>query len=463
MFFLLDPNTTATPTSNSSLSLIIIISSVAGPLVLVLITVLVIFIVICGVTRRTKKAIKNLEAQSIYVGGGEGTIGNSYAAMQSLMSVRNPFEILSDYNLEYNYALLEVVDRLGEGYFGIVYKSTAPGLSSDFVAVKTLKYQELDMLGKFAKEAWTCARFDHENVIKLLGVCTNGAQKCMIFEYMELGSLDGLLRKSSPSSPDYNPQDTHLLTPYQFLNVSIQLARGLVYLSSLNFVHRDIASRNCLVDSSYKAKIADFGLSRNIGGQNYYRVGSGKNLLPIRWMPPEAIFFSTFTLKSDVWSFGVLLWEIYTYGRLPYGGLTNHEVIDNIRGARVLDKPDLCPLGVYDIMRACWNQVPAKRVSITTILERLETYERGEAIPHRNYANLMPQSDLIGPLSTPPPMVKLEMAPMNAPPSVTTSDHRISMETSICPQLLDSIASDGTIKKGGGDDNENAMLLAMSI
>ena len=422
------------PNSKSFPSLIIIISSTAGPVLLVFLIISVLMVVLCLVIKRKKKMVKELE-RSNFNGeiGGEGTIGNSYAAMQSLVSVRNPFEFLSDYNLEYNYALLEVVDRLGEGYFGIVYKSTAPGLSSDFVAVKTLKYQELDMLGKFAKEAWICAQFDHENVIKLLGVCTNGAEKCMIFEYMELGGLDGLLRKSSPSSPDYNPQDTHLLTPYQFLNVSIQLARGLVYLSSLNFVHRDIASRNCLVDSSYTVKIADFGLSRNIGGQNYYRVGSGKNLLPIRWMPPEAIFFSTFTLKSDVWSFGVLLWEIYTYGRLPYGGLTNHEVIDSIRGAKILDKPDLCPLGVYDIMRTCWNQVPAKRVSMMTILERLETYERGEVIPHRNYANLMPQNnDLIGPVMSP---VELEMTPVN---SLTISDHRVNVETSMRPQSLDS-------------------------
>ena len=437
------------PNSKSFPSLIIIISSTAGPVLLVFLVMSVLMVVLCLVIKRKKRMVKKLEKIS-FDGEieGEGTIGNTYAAMQSLMSIRNPFEILSDYNLEYNYVLLEVVDRLGEGYFGIVYKSTAPGLSSGFVAVKTLKYQELDMLGKFAKEAWICAQFDHENVIKLLGICTNGAQKCMIFEYMELGGLDGLLRKSSPSSPDYNSQDTHLLTPYQFLNVSIQLARGLVYLSSLNFVHRDIASRNCLVDSSYTAKIADFGLSRNIGGQNYYRVGSGKNLLPIRWMPPEAIFFSTFTLKSDIWSFGVLLWEIYTYGRLPYGGLTNHEVIDSIRGARVLDKPDLCPLGVYDIMRTCWNQVPAKRVSMTTILERLETYERGEVIPHRNYANLMPQSDLIGPAMS----VVLEMTPTN---SLTVSDHRVSMETSMCPQSLDSHKEEGEeLKEEDGEVRE---------
>ena len=383
-------------------------------MLVVLLIVLIVVIVQRAAIRKKKKVVKLLEERNAHVRRRrmEWTIGTSINSCTPLMSVRNPFEILSDYNLEYNYVLLEVVDRLGEGYFGIVYKSTAPGLSSGFVAVKTLQYDHnFDMFGKFAKEAWICAQFDHENVIKLLGVCTNGAEKCMIFEYMELGGLDGLLRKSSPSSPDYNPQDTHLLTPYQFLNVSIQLARGLVYLSSLNFVHRDIASRNCLVDSSYTAKIADFGLSRNIGGQNYYRVGSGKNLLPIRWMPPEAIFFSTFTLKSDVWSFGVLLWEIYTYGRLPYGGLTNHEVIDSIRGARVLDKPDLCPLGVYDIMRTCWNQVPAKRVSMMTILERLETYERGEVIPHRNYANLMPQSDVIGPVIS---QVDLEMISVNS-------------------------------------------------
>ena len=419
--------------------MIIIISSVAGPVIVAILVLLVVVISLCVSIRRKRRAVKKLEEQTNISrqSANPSTITiNTYTAMQSLMSIRNPFEILSDCNLEYNYALLKVLNKIGEGFFGDVYKGTAPGLSSGFVAMKTLKNDsDLDTLGKFAKEAWICSKFDHENVIKLLGVCTFGAEKCMIFQYMDLGSLDKLLRKSSPASPDYNPQDDHLLTPYQFLNVSIQLARGLAYLSSLDFVHRDIASRNCLLDSSYTAKIADFGLSRNIGGNNYYRIGSGNNLLPIRWMPPEAIFFSTFTVRSDVWSFGVLLWEIYTYGKLPYGGLSNHEVIDNVRGAKVLDKPDLCPLGVYDIMRSCWYQVPAKRISIQSVLEKLETYDRGEEVPWHNYANLMPKTDLAGPLST-PPQVEVEMTPLSTPRS---SSYRTSLETPINSQFMDSV------------------------
>ena len=436
-------NSTAPSTSRPREIIDIIIPSVSGLVLLALIVALAIIIGYCVSIKRKKNAVKRLEEKnaSRERNGNVSASINAYTAIQSLMSVRNPFEILSDDHLEYNYALLQVLNKIGEGFFGDVYKGTAPGLSSGFVAIKTLKNDsDLDTLGKFAKEAWICSKFDHENVIKLLGVCTFGAEKCMIFQYMDLGSLDKLLRRSSPSSPDYNPQNDHLLTPSQFLNVSIQLARGLAYLSSLDFVHRDIASRNCLLDSSYTAKIADFGLSRNIGGNNYYRIGSGNNLLPIRWMPPEAIFFSTFTVRSDVWSFGVLLWEIYTYGKLPYGGLSNHEVIDNIRGAKVLDKPDLCPLGVYDIMRSCWYQVPAKRISIQSVLEKLETYNRGEELPRHNYANLAPGTDLTGPLVPP------DLSTVTGPP---TNDCAVSIEMS---QLVDSV-TDTMNEKEKEDEN----------
>lgn len=450
-------NSTAPSTSRPREIIDIIVPTVSGLVLLALVVAVAIIICYCVSIKRKKKAVMKLEEMKVNIerNGNVSASINAYTAIQSLMSVRNPFEILSGCNLEYNYALLKVLDKIGEGFFGDVYKGTAPGVSSGFVAIKTLKNDsELDTLGKFAKEAWICSKFDHENVIKLLGVCTFGAQKCMIFQYMDLGSLDKLLRKSSPSSPDYNSQHDHLLTPYQFLNVSIQLARGLAYLSSLDFVHRDIASRNCLLDSSYTAKIADFGLSRNIGGNNYYRIGSGNNLLPLRWMPPEAIFFSTFTVRSDVWSYGVLLWEIFTYGKLPYGGLSNHEVIDNVRGGKILDKPDLCPLGVYDIMRSCWYQVPAKRISIQSVLEKLEIYERGEEVPQHNYANLIPGTDVTGPLST-PPQVEVEMTPFSTPRS---SSYRASMENN--SEFMDSVIV--TAIEEEGEELAKALLMSLN-
>lgn len=360
----------------------IILPSTIVPVVVVLVVVMVVALVLFAITRREKEIVEHLE--------GLAKLDNPYI----LHTVQNPFEFLDEYNLEYNFALLEVVDKLGEGCFGHVYKAIAPGLTDDFVAVKTLKDDcDGDTLRLFAKEVGVCVNFKDTNVIKLLAVCAHSVQKCMIFEYMDLGGLDGLLRKSSPQNPEYDSSESHLLIPDQFLDICQQLVRGLVHLSTLNFVHRDIAARNCLMDSNFRAKIADFGLSRNISAQNYYRIGNGKNYLPIRWMPPEALFYGTFTLQSDVWSFGVLMWEIYTYGQLPFGGLSNHEVIDNIKASKILDKPELCPLGVYHIMHSCWTRVPSKRPTIARVLQRLEQFGLGTTDHSSAYVNLLPQED----------------------------------------------------------------------
>ena len=342
-------------------------------------------IILVIVTRKQKRVISHLEELTQHVDSN----------LYFMNVIKNPFEFLDEHSIEYNFALLEVVDKLGEGYFGNVYKARAPGLSddNDFFAVKTLKEDsENDTMESFAKEIRTCIQFDHPNVVKLLAVCTHSVQKCMIFEYMDLGSLDYALRCSCPNDENYNASDPNLIVPDQFLNIVIQIARGLTHLSSLNFVHRDIAARNCLLDTKFRAKIADFGLSRNISAQNYYRIGSGKNYLPIRWMPPEALFYGKFTLQSDVWSYGVLMWEVYTYGQLPFGGLSNYEVIDNIKASKVLNRPDLCPLGVYDIMHSCWVRIPSRRPTIGQILHRLELFERGEVDHTTSYVNLVPKA-----------------------------------------------------------------------
>ena len=363
----------------------IILPSTIIPTFLIIFIAIAVAIILVIITRKQKRAISHLEELVQHVDSN----------LYSLTVIKNPFEFLDEHNIEYNFALIEVVDRLGEGYFGHVYKARAPGLSNDneFFAVKTLKEDSgNDTMESFAKEVRICVQFDHPNVVKLLAVCTRSVQKCMIFEYMDLGSLDDALRRSCPSDENYNASDPNLIVPDQFLNIVLQIARGLTYLSSLNFVHRDIAARNCLLDTKFRTKIADFGLSRNIGTQNYYRIGSGKNYLPIRWMPPEALFYGKFTLQSDVWSYGVLMWEVYTYGQLPFTGLSSHEVIDNIKASKVLNCPDLCPLGVYDIMYSCWVRVPSRRPTIGQILHRLELFEKGEVDHTSSYVNLVPKA-----------------------------------------------------------------------
>ena len=149
---------------------------------------------------------------------------------------------------------------------------------------------------------------------------------------MELGALSELLRKSNLRDPDFHQLSPDEITvkPSQFLSVCIQLAKGLDYLSKKRFVHRDIATRNCLVYSQFVCKISDFGLSRDVYGSDYYKVGGGTARLPVRWMPPESLLYGRFTIKSDVWSYGVLTWEVFTFATQPYFGATNQEVIDNI-------------------------------------------------------------------------------------------------------------------------------------
>jgi len=217
----------------------------------------------------------------------------------------------------------------------------------------------------------------------------------MIFEYMELGALRELLQKSNPRNPDFYQlsPDESTVKPSQFLTICIQLAKGLDYLSKKRFVHRDIATRNCLVDSQFVCKIADFGLSRDVYESDYYKVGSKSACLPVRWMPPESLLYGRFTIKSDVWSYGVLMWEIFTFAARPYFGATNHEVIDKIRGMVLLECPPLCTQEIYTVMFQCWEKMPMKRPLIGEILGALERLQDSNVTVIKdieNYVNLQP-------------------------------------------------------------------------
>ena len=304
------------------------------------------------------------------------SISNTYISSTHL----DPFAFLEPYDIDYNYASLEVVSELGEGAFGRVFKARAPGIKRgdyvlpEFVAVKTLKEEaEYEAVEEFCKEVKVCVQFEHENVIRLLAVCTTIAQKCMIFEFMDLGNLGELLRLSDPDSPSYPGSNSQqiLITADMFLSIVLQVANGLNYLAKLKFVHRDIATRNCLMDSKLTVKIADFGMSREVSSMDYYRIGSSKACLPVRWMPPEALMYGKFTLKSDVWSYGVLMWEVYSYGHQPHTGVSNYEVIDRIKEGRLLECPTHCPPAIFDIMKSCWTRSPAKRATMDTIWSRL--------------------------------------------------------------------------------------------
>ncbi|NXW25547.1 NTRK1 factor, partial [Circaetus pectoralis] len=226
----------------------------------------------------------------------------------------------------------------------------------------------------FQREAELLTVLQHEHIVKFYGVCTEGEPLIMVFEYMKHGDLNRFLRSHGPDAKILDQgqgQPCGQMTLSHMLQIATQIASGMVYLASLHFVHRDLATRNCLVGHDLVVKIGDFGMSRDIYSTDYYRVG-GRTMLPIRWMPPESILYRKFTTESDIWSFGVVLWEIFTYGKQPWYQLSNTEAIECITQGRELERPRTCPSEVYAIMQSCWQREPQQRRPIKEIHSRLQ-------------------------------------------------------------------------------------------
>ncbi|XP_056401696.1 high affinity nerve growth factor receptor isoform X1 [Hyla sarda] len=268
--------------------------------------------------------------------------------------------------------------ELGEGAFGKVYLAECYNLTPDeektLVAVKALKEATEAARQDFQREAELLTVLQHEHIVKFYGVCTDGEPLIMVFEYMKHGDLNRFLRSHGPDAKildNGNGQPFGQLNLTQMLQIASQIASGMVYLASLHFVHRDLATRNCLVGTNLVVKIGDFGMSRDIYSTDYYRVG-GRTMLPIRWMPPESILYRKFTTESDIWSFGVVLWEIFTYGKQPWYQLSNTEAIECITQGRELERPRTCPTEVYTIMQGCWQREPQQRLNIKEIHRKLQ-------------------------------------------------------------------------------------------
>ena len=277
---------------------------------------------------------------------------------------------------------------VGQGAFGRVFQAKAPGLvkGEEFtmVAVKMLKEEAADNLIKdFEREASLLAEFDHPNIVKLLGVCAIGKPMCLLFEYMSKGDLNAYLRACSPSnyiirangSTSSSTFSDVKISHTEQVNICKQICQGMIYLADNKFVHRDLASRNCLLDHHGSVKIADFGLSQKTYLQEYYR-GDEQDSIPIRWMPLEAILHNKYTIESDIWAYGVLLWEIFSLALQPYYGLSHEEVIKGLKEGQVLQCPENTPKSMYKLMLLCWNPKPNSRPSFRTLFRELEIIER---------------------------------------------------------------------------------------
>uniref|UniRef100_A0A7N8X072 Tyrosine-protein kinase receptor n=1 Tax=Mastacembelus armatus TaxID=205130 RepID=A0A7N8X072_9TELE len=276
--------------------------------------------------------------------------------------------------------------ELGEGAFGKVFLAECYNLTPDqekiHVAVKTLKEASESGRADFYREAELLTNLQHEHIVTFYGVCVESDPLIMVFEYMKHGDLNKFLRSHGPDAvlmADGQHSILVELTQSQMLHIAQQIAAGMVYLASQHFVHRDLATRNCLVGENLLVKIGDFGMSRDVYSTDYYRVG-GHTMLPIRWMPPESIMYRRFTTESDVWSLGVVLWEIFTYGKQPWYQLSNNEVIECITQGRVLQRPRTCPKEVYDLMLGCWQREPYMRLNIKEIHSMLQSFAKASPV-----------------------------------------------------------------------------------
>ena len=279
------------------------------------------------------------------------------------------------------------IRELGMGQFGKVILAETVGLSakdlklsesddnkskSMLVAVKKLKSDAPNATKEaFEKEVNFMSRLTDKNVIRILGVCYENTPFIMM-EYMEKGDLNQYLQKFKiHSTTDSEPQG--LITTTTLVHISTQVASSMKYLASHNFVHRDLATRNCLVGPNYLVKISDFGMSRSLYDSHYYRI-HGRFVLPVRWMASEC-FYGKFSQKSDVWAFGVTMWEIFTLAKVqPYNDMSDKQVIEDAlkgKNRKILAKPDMCLVELYEIMLKCWPHNSEQRATFEKLFQLL--------------------------------------------------------------------------------------------
>uniref|UniRef100_A0A4W6CU22 receptor protein-tyrosine kinase n=1 Tax=Lates calcarifer TaxID=8187 RepID=A0A4W6CU22_LATCA len=253
---------------------------------------------------------------------------------------------------------------IGIGEFGEVFRGVmkTPLRGEVAVAIKTLKpgYSEKQRQD-FLSEASIMGQFSHPNIIRLEGVVTKFKHAMIVTEYMENGALDTYLKDRDGEIPSY-----------QLVGMLRGIAAGMKYLSDMSYVHRDLAARNVLVNSNLECKVSDFGLSRVLedDAEGTYTTRGGK--IPIRWTAPEAIAYRKFTSASDVWSFGIVMWEVMAFGERPYWDMSNHEVMKAIDEAYRLPAPMDCPSAIYQLMLQCWQHDRSKRPRFSDIVNILD-------------------------------------------------------------------------------------------
>ncbi|KYO22577.1 hypothetical protein Y1Q_0003109 [Alligator mississippiensis] len=277
---------------------------------------------------------------------------------------------------------------IGAGEFGEVCSGRlkTPGKREIPVAIKTLKGGYVDRQRRdFLREASIMGQFDHPNIIRLEGVVTKSRPVMIVVEYMENGSLDSFLRK----------HDGHF-TVIQLVGMLRGIASGMKYLSDMGYVHRDLAARNILVNSNLMCKVSDFGLSRVLEDdpEAAYTTSGGK--IPIRWTAPEAIAYRKFSSASDAWSYGIVMWEVMSYGERPYWEMSNQDVILSIEEGYRLPAPMGCPASLHQLMLHCWQKERSHRPKFSDIVSFLDKLIRNPSTLHTLVEDVLVMPDSPG-------------------------------------------------------------------
>nr|XP_022288762.1 fibroblast growth factor receptor 2-like isoform X2 [Crassostrea virginica] len=465
------------PSSRKNMTIVIIIIVICSTLVLIVIVIAVVCFRKWKIRNKKFTNVKRvivMRPNEIYYPNKIGQEGQALIVPQVRIEQTNQrrrlssdFTVMSEYDLpldktwEISREKLKMGKTLGEGAFGVVIMADAQSINgkngATTVAVKMLKEDATDReLTDLIQEMEVMKLIgSHKNIINLLGCCTQNGPLYVIVEFAPHGNLRDFLRSRRPPNSGYEKpvgeenSTKETLSEKDLISFSYQVARGMDYLSSRQCIHRDLAARNVLVAEDYVLKIADFGLTRNVTNIDYYRK-TGDGRLPVKWMAPEALFDRKYTSKSDVWSYGVLLWEIFTLGGNPYPSVPVERLFELLRSGHRMERPPYASKELYNLMSTCWMDAPTRRPTFLSLVKDLDKMltSRGEVSEDRMKSAGKCLARIIHEyLDLEPGVTPLEM-------HVSTSDSQYSSMSRSCSSVSDEVISHTNISSTCSSDSD---------